>query len=95
MQINTNKVEAKIIGQYPAIKQCLLRSGGFRGSRARVVVNFTINTNGRVSEVSIPSSDVQGAKFRTCVQTVIQRMRFPRPKESSVVVIYPFVFTRN
>lgn len=94
-QIDTNRVNAKIRAKYPAIKACLAKSTGFRGGSARVVVNFTIYPNGRVSEVSIPSSDVSGSAFRSCVVRTISTIKFPRPKDSSVVVIYPFVFTRN
>jgi outer membrane biosynthesis protein TonB len=94
-QIDTNRVNAKMRAQYPKVLRCLGKSSGFRGKKARVVVNFTIYPDGRVSEVSIPTSGVSGTAFRACVVGVIRGVRFPRPKDSSVVVIYPFVFSKN
>ena len=93
-QIDTNRVNALIRGKFPAVKNCLVGASVKRGT-ARVVVEFTIQPNGRPDNVSVIDSDIGGSAFKSCVTGVVRGIRFPKPKDQSVVVQFPFVFTYN
>lgn len=94
-QINTRRVNALVRSKYSGIRRCLSRHGGMKGKKARVVVGFTILLDGRPSDVNVPSSDVKSIPFKQCVIKLIRNIRFPKPKDQSVVVVYPMVFSRN
>ncbi len=91
-QLDPNKVNALIRARFGDVRRCLVGSSGFKNGKARVVVQFTINPDGKISSLSVPQSDIKGAKFEGCVTSVIRTIKFPKPKEQSVVVQFPFVF---
>lgn len=93
-QIDTNRVNALIRTKFPDVKRCLVGTGGFRG-KARVVVQFTIQPNGKLESLSLPQSDIKGGRFEACVLRAIRTIRFPKPKDQSVIVQFPFVFFHN
>jgi outer membrane biosynthesis protein TonB len=57
----------------------------------KVVVNFTIGKAGRVTQAKSINNSVGGG-VGGCVASVIQGLRFPRPKGGSVIVNKSFVF---
>jgi TonB family protein len=67
--------------------------------RGKVVVDFIIDTGGRVSKVKVPTNTLSqsGAKDKVgrCLIKFISRWRFPKPKGGKVRVIYPFTFGRS
>ncbi len=67
--------------------------------RGKVVVDFIIDTGGRVTKVKVPTNTLsqQGAKDKVgrCLIKFISRWRFPKPKGGKVRVIYPFTFGRS
>jgi TonB family protein len=61
-------------------------------AEARVVVAFTIEATGAVSEASVVSSSVPAPALGQCVLDVVRRMRFPAPSGGGrLEVTYPFV----
>ncbi len=59
--------------------------------RGRLLVSFTIDGAGRVSQVRSAGLD---PGVGSCVEQVVRIMRFPRPQGGGVVnVRYPFIFT--
>jgi len=67
--------------------------------RGKVVVDFIIDTSGRVTKVKVPSNTLsqKGAKDKVgrCLIKFVSRWRFPKPKGGKVRVIYPFTFGRS
>jgi len=67
--------------------------------RGKVVVDFIIDTSGRVTKVKVPTNTLsqKGAKDKVgrCLIKFISRWRFPKPKGGKVRVIYPFTFGRS
>jgi TonB family protein len=57
----------------------------------RVAPRFTIGVDGRVASVSLSSSSGDPA-LDSCIESVVKRLVFPKPKGGVVVVTYPFVF---
>ena len=94
-QMDSNKVNELIRGKFPAVKNCLVGAGAFKGGKARVVVQFTIQPNGKVENASIVESGIKSGSFNSCVTGVVRGIKFPKPKDQSVVVQFPFVFTYN
>lgn len=70
-------------------ERALLKEPGLGG---RLVVEWTIGTNGRVAAVKTRSSTVKGATIPNCVLNSLKTWRFPKPKGGPVVVSYPFIF---
>jgi hypothetical protein len=67
--------------------------------RGKVVVDFIIDTNGRVIKVKVPTNTLTQKKAKSkvsrCLIKFISRWRFPKPKGGKVRVIYPFTFGRS
>ena len=93
-QIDPNRVNALIRDKFPAVKKCLVGASVKRG-KARVVVEFTIQPSGKTENVSVIDSDIGGSGFKSCVSGVVRGIKFPKTKDQSVVVQFPFVFTYN
>ncbi len=58
----------------------------------RIVANWTIDLDGRVSRRSIESNAMGNRDVESCLLREIGRMRFPEPDGGMVVVTYPFTF---
>lgn len=54
--------------------------------------DFTIGTDGEVTEALLLSGDFGDATMQTCMRETILRWKFPRPDGGPVVVSYPFLF---
>jgi TonB family protein len=62
--------------------------------KGRVVTNFTIADNGRVSAANITESTLKNPGTETCLLDVILDMDFPPPVGGGKVdVKYPFIFS--
>jgi len=83
-----------------AIKYCyesqLMRYPTLRG---KVVVDFIIDTGGRVIQVKVPTNTLAPSAARSnvarCLMKFVSRWRFPRPSGGKARVIYPFTFGRS
>lgn len=58
----------------------------------RIVFEWRVLGSGRVGEVNIKSSSVKSNQLHSCIKRAIKSWQFPRPKNTEVVVSYPFVF---
>ena len=59
----------------------------------KIVVLFTIGTDGRVIRARIQSTTMHNENVESCILRMVRRWRFPRPEKGSVTVSYPFIFT--
>ena len=65
------------------------------GLRGRVLVDFTINSQGRVSSCSISNSSLRSAQVENCMMNKIKNWKFPQPVGGvNVDVNYPFALQR-
>lgn len=88
--IVTRQIQARIAGIQRCYEAQLVRDPTLRG---RLVISFTIGTDGRVSEVVVRENSVGSPAVAACVTDVISRFRFsPGPTGGSVTFAYPFVF---
>ena len=58
----------------------------------KIVMVFTIEEGGRVSEVSVKSDTLGDVALADCMKDTLGRWRFDSPEGGSVTVSYPFVF---
>ncbi len=59
----------------------------------KIVVNFTIEADGRVSTSRIKSSTIEEKRVDGCVTDRFTKIRFPQPKGGGIVVVnYPLLF---
>ena len=59
--------------------------------KGKIVIEFTINTRGKVSEASAVKDSVGGGVAK-CVVRAMKRVRFPRPDDGEVTIANAFVF---
>jgi len=59
----------------------------------KVVVNFTIIGEGRISSVKIMTSQFRGTYLESCVDKTMKTWRFPKFRGEPIEVDYPFIFT--
>ena len=88
-------MQAAISRYLSQIKHCYQKElPGDPGLAGKVRVYFLIGGDGKVRSTSIVESTIEHAEVEACVQTVIRRIKFPKPKGGGQVhVKYPFVFT--
>jgi hypothetical protein len=81
-----SKAEPKLIGCYMAGKK---RDPRLRG---RVTVKLTINADGSARPVTDENSNLADSEVIACVLRTVKTLRFTKPVEGTVTVIYPFIF---
>ena len=57
-----------------------------------LVVDFTIDESGEVSDPVFHSEDLTDAALHACVRDAVVAWKFPRPEGGHVTVTYPFLF---
>ncbi|MBN2718844.1 MAG: AgmX/PglI C-terminal domain-containing protein [Deltaproteobacteria bacterium] len=82
-------VNANIHAVQACYEKELLRSPGLSG---RIVFDWTVKTDGRVSGVRVRSSTLSNSSVSQCISDRIKKWKFPRPKGGEVVITYPFLF---
>jgi outer membrane biosynthesis protein TonB len=65
------------------------RDGKLRG---KVIVKFTINTAGRSTFAANEGSNLPDDAVIACVVRLVKSLRYAKPDEGTVTVIYPFIF---
>ena len=65
-----------------------------RDARAAGEMNWKwrINSKGQIADLRLVSSDFKDRRMQTCIEQKIRRWRFPKPRDGSVEVQYPFRF---
>ena len=90
-----DEIAAVVHREVPAIRQCSESAPAAEGER-RVVVLWTITTEGSVESARIESSTLGDEAAERCIVDVVRRLRFsPRHRGTggTVQVRYPFVFS--
>jgi len=59
----------------------------------KVVVNFTVIGEGRISSVKIMTPQFRGSYLEGCVDKTMKSWRFPKFRGDPIEVDYPFIFT--
>jgi outer membrane biosynthesis protein TonB len=89
-----DQIRRKIGRNLPAIRSCYERDMGMHsGSKAKVVVEFTIGTDGRIADHSIGQSNLNNPAVEACIIRNLKSISFPEPSQGPVTVNYPFIFT--
>jgi hypothetical protein len=57
----------------------------------RVAIKFTINADGKVPAAVVRETTLKDAAVGNCIAQAVRRWTFPKPKDGSVIVDYPFV----
>jgi hypothetical protein len=60
--------------------------------RGKVIVKFTVNTNGSVKPAANEGSTLEDEDVIACVVRTVKTMHFQKPIEGSVTVVYPLIF---
>jgi len=91
--VDREKLAGFVRARKSAIQACyereLKRNPSLKG---RVVVRFTITTQGSTTDIEIEENSLGNDAVASCIRTVIRGWRFPFKPDSEVPVAYPFVF---
>jgi hypothetical protein len=60
--------------------------------RGHVNIKFAIGHDGRVTTAQDQDSNLPDDQVIACVAKLVKTLRFPKPEEGSVTVVYPFIF---
>lgn len=85
----TRYVKARLKAIQNCYERELKRNPSLKG---KVLVRFTIGTNGRTSEIEIEENTLGNPAVGSCIQSLIRTWSFPFRPDSEVPVSYPFVF---
>jgi predicted Zn finger-like uncharacterized protein len=76
-----------------AVKSCFVQQRNETGELPKgVKVKLTIQDSGKVSSASLPSGDLKGSDFDSCLSGAVKSIQFPPFEGDPVTVTYPFVF---
>jgi hypothetical protein len=86
-------IQGSVRARFGAFRECyeaaLVRDRDLRG---RVAVKFKIDREGRASRVQDGGSDLPDADVVACVVQGFTALRFPKPEQGVVTVVYPIIF---
>ena len=85
-------VERVIQGLLPTLGACYQDIGAGKNGGGIVTVMFTINVDGSVSNVNVVGNTTGLPALSYCVETTIQKAKFPKSKSDPIRIRYPFVF---
>jgi TonB family protein len=92
--VDREKLAAYVRARKGAIQGCyekeLKRNPSLKG---KIVVRFTITTQGRTSDIEIEENTLGNEAVGACIKTTIRGWNFPFKPPSDVPVAYPFVFS--
>lgn len=71
-------------------EKTLLKDPGLSG---KLVLQWTIKSNGTVGRVRQKMSTLRNPKVSSCIIASLKRWTFPRPRGGVVIVSYPFIFS--
>lgn len=91
--LDRSQIREVVVAHIPEIRFCynqaLTRDPAARG---RIVLDFTIGSEGAVTRSEIAESDVGDLQMSECVRLAVVAWKFPRPVGGAVQVNYPFAF---
>lgn len=61
----------------------------------RVMVNFTISAEGKVTESKIDKTTLRNEAAEKCIVEAVRTWEFPKPKGGIVTVTYPFLLAAS
>lgn len=70
-------------------ERALLRDPGLAG---KVVLEWTVATNGQVSSARTKSSTLRNSAVESCILNALKKWTFPPARGGSVIITYPFLF---
>ncbi|OGQ23905.1 MAG: hypothetical protein A2138_10850, partial [Deltaproteobacteria bacterium RBG_16_71_12] len=62
------------------------------GLSGRVVLEWTVNTHGRVTVVKVAQSSLASTDATNCMTSKLKSWKFPNPRGGAVTIVFPFVF---
>lgn len=62
------------------------------GLSGRVVLDWTVNLQGKVTVVKIAQSTLASSDATNCMMTKLKSWKFPNPRGGAVSIVFPFVF---
>jgi TonB family protein len=88
-----SNIQAVVRRGVGAIKYCFDKQLQLNPSLSgKIVVNWTVNLQGRVLKVYVASSSMRNKTVESCMTRVVKRWRFEPPKGGHCAISYPFTF---
>ena len=92
-KINQDKVRKAAEKAFPTMERCYAKvRRRIPRLKGRVVLAWTIKTNGRVARARRVGGTIRNRDFAGCLAGALKKTRFPRPRRRPARVSLPFVF---
>ncbi len=90
--LDKDLIRRVVAAHIPEIRACYNQAlASDPEAKGRVVLDFTIGEQGRVTRSVVASSDMADAWTPECMRAATMGWLFPKPDGGEVVVSYPFV----
>ncbi len=90
--LSAQEVRKVVESHLGAIKGCISKESP-SGPTGKVVVHYTILSNGKVEKPSVHESSTNNAKLDRCIVDVFRDLQFPPPRGGATMEqLYPFQF---
>ncbi len=64
--------------------------------KGQITFSFQISSSGQVISIQETNTDINNIRFKSCVSTVIQKIKFPNAENGNITnAIYPFRFEKS
>jgi hypothetical protein len=95
-KLDQDLVRRVVRAHFPETRECYAAVLASDAEASGVVgIDFTIGTDGEVSDAVVFADDFANAALQTCMRETVLRWKFPRPEGGPVVISYPFLFVPN
>ena len=92
-ELATSDIFEVVVANKPAIAKCAdEQHKKDPGSTGKLVMKWTVQTNGRTSAIGVASEEFKGSYIATCIAGLVKTWTFPRHKKQGEPIVFPFKF---
>ena len=92
-ELATSDIFEVVVANKPAIAKCAEdQHKKDPGSSGKLVMKWTVQTNGRTSAISVASEELKGSYIANCIGGLVKTWTFPRHKKQGEPIVFPFKF---
>jgi hypothetical protein len=86
-------IQSEVRSHYSALQSCyLVALARNNAASGRVEFRFKIGNGGRVEWVKVQSNALPDCDAVACMRSAFEGMKFPKPTDGTVTVVYPIMF---
>jgi len=92
-ELGTSDIMEVVVANKPALAKCVEdQRKKDPGNSGKLVMKWTVQTNGRTSNIGVASDEFKGTYIATCIGGLVKTWTFPKHKKQGEPVQFPFKF---